>query len=101
MAKNKAEEYAELTESVVKELESREVIDPNQDRQAALELTKVLIQEIAKDARTERIGKDRKEEGPEPATDKQKSFMDDLGLDYDDDVTKEEASKLIDQKTGD
>lgn len=40
--------------------------------------------------------KKRKENIPE-ATASQKSFLDDLGVDYDEDITKPEASKLIDQ----
>lgn len=36
----------------------------------------------------------------EKATDKQKKFMDELGLEYPSTITKIEASKLIDEKTG-
>ena len=66
------------------------------DDRAAL----VLLQEIARDRRSEQIREEREKRNGEPATDKQKKFMKKLGIDFPDTVTKKEASILIDEELG-
>ena len=56
-----------------------------------------LLQEVAKDKRMEEM---RETNNNQPATTKQKKFMDDLGIDYPKTVTKKEASTLIDEELG-
>jgi len=60
----------------------------------------VLLQEVAKDLRTERMIEEREARKNEPATAKQKKFMDDLGIDFPENLTKQEASKLIEEELG-
>ena len=59
----------------------------------------VLLQEISKDLRMEKIkeGQNAKNED-QPATDKQKKFMKKLGLDFPKNITKKEASVMIDEE---
>jgi len=59
-----------------------------------------LLQELAKDRRTEEIREERENKNSEPATDKQKKFMKKLGIDFPGTVTKQEASMLIDEELG-
>jgi len=69
-----------------------------------------LLQEVSKDRRSAEIreeretknskGKKGEAKNHEPATEKQKEFMDKLGIDYPADVTKQYASMLIDEKRG-
>jgi len=56
-----------------------------------------LLQEIGKDRRMEEM---QEAKNNEPATSKQKKFMDDLGIKYPKTVTKKEASALIDEELG-
>jgi len=56
-----------------------------------------LLQEVAKDKRTEGM---REANNSQPATTKQKRFMDDLGINYPKTITKKEASMLIDEELG-
>jgi len=56
-----------------------------------------LLQEIGKDRRMEEM---QEAKNNEPATAKQKRFMDDLGIKYPKTVTKKEASALIDEELG-
>lgn len=60
-----------------------------------------LLQEISKDRRMEKI---REEQGLKDsdtlATEKQKKFMNDLGIEFADDITKKQASFLIDTERG-
>ncbi|MFB6167006.1 MAG: hypothetical protein ABEJ62_01970 [Candidatus Nanohaloarchaea archaeon] len=69
----------------------------------ATELAEQVLEEIGKDRRTDTIQQGREDlrdtEGPEPATERQKEYLDDLGVEYEEDITKEEASELIDEAT--
>jgi len=56
--------------------------------------------EIAKDFRMKRMIEEREARNNEPATAKQKKFMDDLGIKYQRNVSKREASALIDEELG-
>jgi len=59
-----------------------------------------LLHEIAKDRRSEQIRQERGFAEEKRATDKQKSFMKKLGIKFPKEVTKQEASALIDQELG-
>jgi len=59
-----------------------------------------LLSEIRKDQRMEEIKEEREARNNEPATPKQRKFMDDLGIKYPKNVTKKEASALIDDELG-
>jgi hypothetical protein len=59
-----------------------------------------LLTEISKDRRVEEMKEDREKKNGEPATEKQKKFMDSLGVDYPKNITKKEASALIDEEMG-
>ncbi len=66
------------------------------DDRAAL----TLLQEVAKDRRTEEIRGEREAKNNEPATAKQIKFMKKLGMGIPEGVTKKEASMLIDEELG-
>ena len=57
-----------------------------------------LLQEIGKDQRMDRMSEEREMRNSQPATAKQKKFMDKLGISYPKNVTKQEASVLIDEE---
>ena len=59
-----------------------------------------LLQEVSKDRRMEEIRQERDSQRQQPATERQKRFMDDLGIKYPKNVTKQEASVLIDEELG-
>jgi hypothetical protein len=59
-----------------------------------------LLQEISKDRRMDEIREERESRNREPATEKQKKFMESLGIKYPKNVTKQEASVLIDEELG-
>lgn len=64
------------------------------------EEARVLLQELSKDRRMQEIREEREMRNNRPATERQKRFMDDLGIQYPKAVTKEEASVLIDKELG-
>lgn len=59
-----------------------------------------LLAEMSKDRRMEEIREEREMKNRQPATIKQRKFMDDLGIKYPKNVTKQEASVLIDEELG-
>lgn len=81
----KAEEYIEAVRAIYQQLEL-----PIDD-ELRTQLTIAILQEVAKDQRTEEIRKEKQE-----ATEKQYNYLDSLGVDYEKPLTKEEASTLID-----
>lgn len=85
--KQRLESYLELLE---------QISEKTQNEQA----TVALLQEIAKDFRVERMIEQREAKNNEPATFKQKKFMDDLGIKYPKNISKREASALIDEELG-
>jgi len=60
----------------------------------------ILLQEIAKDQRMDRMIEEREAMNNKPATFKQKKFMNDLGIKYQKNVSKQEARALIDEELG-
>ena len=60
-----------------------------------------LLQEISKDRRMEKIKHEQDlKNGDQPATEKQKKFMEDLNIEFAKDITKKQASFLIDTELG-
>ena len=60
-----------------------------------------LLQEISKDRRMEKIKQEQdSKNNDQPATEKQKKFMSDLNIEFADDITKKQASFLIDTELG-
>lgn len=80
----KMNEYMELLNQIKQHVS-------NEDTAASI------VSEIAKDKRVQEMQKNRNGNGS-PATQKQKQFMEKLGIDYPENVTKREASKLIDEE---
>lgn len=58
-----------------------------------------LLHEISKDRRIVQMKEEQRIKNV-PATDKQKTFMDDLGIKYPKNVSKQEASALIEEELG-
>jgi len=67
-----------------------------QDKTGNDDVTVVILQEIGKDTRTSQISS-ASGNGEGPATEKQKGYLNDLGIAFDESITKKEASDLIDQ----
>jgi hypothetical protein len=59
-----------------------------------------LLSEICKDRRMQEIKEQKEANNNEPATEKQKRFMKNLGIDFPKSVTKKEATMLIDEELG-
>ena len=59
-----------------------------------------ILQEISKDRRSVEIREERTAQSTEPATEKQKKFMKKLSIKFPANVTKHEASALIDEELG-
>ena len=83
----KMDEYLELFQKLKQETGSDSV---------ALALT----QEIAKDDRTNQKQEQLNLKNNEPATFKQRKLMDNLGIKYPKNISKREASALIDEQRG-
>ena len=81
--KNIVEEYVKLYDEIAVKADSEQV---------ALGL----LQEICKDRRMHEIKHDRK--GSDSATAKQKQFMKRLGIEFPDDISKKEASVLLEEE---
>ena len=58
----------------------------------------VLLQEICKDKRSAEIRQEREGRDDNSATDRQKRFMKELGIKFPKNITKQEASVLIDEE---
>ena len=86
--KAKLNDYLELLD---------EISEKTDDESAAV----ALLQEISKDRRMEKIREEQGfKNGDQPATEKQKKFMTRLGIEFADDITKKQASFLIDAELG-
>jgi hypothetical protein len=89
---SKLDEYLDLLEDIKEKTE---------DERTAM----ALLQEISKDRRTEKIRMERETKNSnrnnvDSATDRQKSFLKKLGIEFAKDITKKQASFLIDQELG-
>jgi hypothetical protein len=85
--KQKLDSYLELL---------NEIKERTENEQTAI----ALLQEIGRDQRMERMIDEREARNNEPATIKQKRFMDNLGIKYPKNISKREASALIDEEIG-
>lgn len=85
--KDRVEEYIEILDQIRPKVESEE---------AAV----AVLHEACKDRRSESFRKDEKKPRNNLATEKQKRLMDDKGIRYPSDVSRKEASRLIDQYFG-
>ena len=61
---------------------------------------RVLLQELSKDLRMEKIKQEREANNGSPVTDKQKNFMKKLKIVIPEGLTKQEASMMIDEELG-
>jgi len=103
-------DYVERMKEVYAALSNADAIDQSD----VAELAIAVLQEEAKDQRTETIGRQRSAQRSgqqtlqsddagtadwrnDPATDAQKKTLENLGVEFDADITKGEASHLIDQ----
>jgi len=88
-----------MDENVQTKLENYlELLDKIQEKTQDERVATVLLTEISKDIRMERIRQEREANNGDPATDKQRKFMRKLGIDFPETVTKQEASTLIDEE---
>jgi len=71
-----------------------ELYDAIQEKTPSDEVAIAILQEIGKDKRSKVIAEVR---GGEPATEKQKNYLKDLGVEFDDSITKKDASDMIEQ----
>jgi len=77
-----------------------ELFEKLKEKTGAETVALALLQELAKDRRTDEMREQKEAKNNEPATPKQKRFMDDLGIKYPKTVTKKEASMLIGEELG-
>ncbi|MFC1634643.1 hypothetical protein ACFL5Z_07345 [Planctomycetota bacterium] len=71
-----------------------ELYDAIQEKTPSDEVAIAILQEIGKDKRSKisaGVG------GDGPATEKQKSYLKDLGIEFEDSITKKDASDMIEQ----
>ena len=80
--KQRLKSYLELLE---------EISEKTSDENVAV----ALLHEIAKDRRVEQMRQERGLANDEAATDNQKNYMTDLGIEFPEEITKKEASALI------
>ncbi len=71
-----------------------ELYDAIQEKAPSNEVAIAILQEVGKDKRTAEIAE---VSSYGLATEKQKKFLKDLGVEFDDSITKKEASDLIEQ----
>jgi hypothetical protein len=73
-----------------------EIKEKTENEQTAI----ALLQEIGRAMRMERMIEEREARSNEPATAKQRRFMDNLGIKYPQNLSKQDASALIDEERG-
>jgi len=71
-----------------------ELYDAIQEKTPGTEVAIAILREVGKDKRTEQINEVSIDS---VATEKQKKFLKDLGVEFDDSITRKEASDLIEQ----
>ena len=84
---SKLDEYMRLLEQIKQK---------TQDERTAMSL----LQELSRDRRSAEIREEKGAEQVIPATEKQKNFMKKLGIKFPGEVTKQEASVMIDEELG-
>ncbi len=93
----KVEKYVELYQEILKMVESKTDLE---NKERIIFVANEILQEVSKDIRTEENGVEkrktkRRTEYKQAATKKQKNYLDNLYANYPGDITKEEASNLI------
>ncbi len=73
------------------------IYDAIKEKAHSAEAAIAILQEIGKDKRSKIIAE---ASDKEPATEKQKNYLKDLGVEFADSITKKEASDLIEQSKG-
>ncbi len=71
-----------------------ELYDAIQEKTSSDEVAIAILQEIGKDKRSKFF---EEASNNELATEKQKNYLKDLGVEFDDSITKKEASDMIEQ----
>jgi hypothetical protein len=71
-----------------------ELYDVIQEKAPSEEVGIAILQEIGKDKRSKIVAEASDDE---PATEKQKNYLKDLGVEFNDSITKKEASDKIEQ----
>ncbi len=71
-----------------------ELYDAIQEKAPSEESAIAILQEIGKDKRSKKFTEAKDDE---LATEKQKNYLKDLGVEFDDSITKKEASDMIEQ----
>ena len=71
-----------------------ELFDAIQEKTPSNEVAIAILQEIGKDKRSKVFADSRDDE---PATEKQKNYLKDLGVEFEDSITKREASDMIEE----
>ena len=77
-----------------------ELLDEISEKTSDENVAVALLHEIAKDRRSEQIRQERGFANDEAATDNQKNYMKDLGIEFPKNVSKQEASVLINEELG-
>jgi hypothetical protein len=77
-----------------------ELLDAVKAKTGSEQTAVAVLVEVAKDQRTERMREEREAKTDEPATERQRKFMDKLGIKYPKTISKQEASAVIDEELG-
>lgn len=68
-----------------------------QSRTGDLNSAIVIMREVSKDLRMDRMDAEKTAKGNLPASEKQRLFMEKLGVEFDDKISRKEASVIIDE----
>jgi len=82
------------TETIKSVSQYIELYDAIQEKAPSEEVAIAILQEMGKDKRSKIFAE---ASGDEPATEKQKNYLKDLGVEFDDSITKKEASDKIEE----
>jgi hypothetical protein len=77
-----------------------EVFSELKEKTGSERIALALLEEVAKERRTGQMHGQKEPTNGDPATERQKKFMKNLGINFPKDVTKKEASALIDEELG-
>lgn len=91
----KLQKYVNLYTQILGSLNSVTELEESDRVNAA----NAILQEVSKDRRMREMSKRKNRKQGEPATEKQKKYLDSLGVAYPSDVSKEKASELISKHT--
>ncbi|KXB08728.1 hypothetical protein AKJ56_00505 [candidate division MSBL1 archaeon SCGC-AAA382N08] len=89
----KAKEYVEQFSQILQIVNEKSWSENVNKTEVAL----AILRELGKDRRMEIMRKEREQAKEQPATEKQKQYMDDLDIVYSENITKEEASEEIER----